>query len=78
MYKVNIFSLTTSFLLSPDVSSDGVGVQIAAPPVDGEANTELLKYLASVLDLRKSEISLDKVCWISILWFLECFMEGCH
>ncbi|PVD20079.1 hypothetical protein C0Q70_20573 [Pomacea canaliculata] len=43
-----------------DVSSDGVGVQIAAPPVDGEANTELLKYLASVLDLRKSEISLDK------------------
>ena len=44
-----------------DIGSEGVGVQIAAPPVDGEANTELVRYMASVLGLRKSDISLDKV-----------------
>lgn len=38
-----------------------MGVQINAPPVEGEANTELVKYLASVLGLRKSDVSLDKV-----------------
>ncbi|XP_063433285.1 UPF0235 protein C15orf40 homolog [Mytilus trossulus] len=39
---------------------DGIGVQISAPPVDGEANTELVKYMAKVLGIRKSDISLDK------------------
>ncbi|KAF3706036.1 UPF0235 protein C15orf40 -like protein [Channa argus] len=43
-----------------DVSAEAVGVAIAAPPTDGEANTELIRYLAEVLDLRKSHISLDK------------------
>uniref|UniRef100_A0A336MCZ9 CSON009794 protein n=1 Tax=Culicoides sonorensis TaxID=179676 RepID=A0A336MCZ9_CULSO len=45
-----------------DISSEGVGVQIAAPPVEGfrEANTELVKYLSKVLGLRKSDVSLDK------------------
>lgn len=37
-----------------------IGVQIAAPPVDGEANTELVKYMAKLLGIRKSDISLDK------------------
>lgn len=43
-----------------DVSADGVGVQINAPPVEGEANSELTKYIASVLGTRKSDIVLDK------------------
>ncbi|TMW49135.1 hypothetical protein DOY81_005790 [Sarcophaga bullata] len=43
-----------------DISSDGVGVQIAAPPTEGEANAELVKYLSKVLNLRKSDVSLDK------------------
>lgn len=42
------------------VSEEGVGVQISAPPTDGEANAELLKYLSKVLGVRKSDISLDK------------------
>ncbi|KAH9524678.1 hypothetical protein Btru_027518 [Bulinus truncatus] len=42
------------------LTSEGVGVQIAAPPVEGEANTELLKYFAKVLGVRKSDIELDK------------------
>ncbi|KAF6722086.1 UPF0235 protein C15orf40-like [Oryzias melastigma] len=43
-----------------DVSTEAVGVSIAAPPTDGEANTELIRYLAEVLDLKKSQISLSK------------------
>lgn len=45
-----------------DVSSEAVGVAIAAPPTDGEANTELVRYLSKVLNVKKSEIVLDKVC----------------
>ncbi|XP_053174918.1 UPF0235 protein C15orf40 homolog [Scomber japonicus] len=43
-----------------EVSTESVGVAIAAPPTDGEANTELIRYLAEVLGLKKSHISLDK------------------
>jgi uncharacterized protein YggU (UPF0235/DUF167 family) len=38
-----------------------VSVQISAPPVEGEENTELVKCMATVLGLRKSDVSLDKV-----------------
>ncbi|XP_058061330.1 UPF0235 protein C15orf40 homolog [Anopheles bellator] len=43
-----------------DVSEEGIGCQIAAPPIDGEANTELIKYLSKLLELRKSDVSLDR------------------
>ncbi|XP_051739846.1 UPF0235 protein C15orf40 homolog [Ctenopharyngodon idella] len=43
-----------------DVSEEAVGVAIAAPPTDGEANAELLRYISKVLELKKSEVSLDK------------------
>ncbi|XP_076027318.1 UPF0235 protein C15orf40 homolog [Genypterus blacodes] len=43
-----------------DVSTEAVGVAIAAPPTDGEANTELVRFLAQVLDLKKSHVVLDK------------------
>ena len=43
-----------------DLSPEGVGVQIAAPPVEGEANAELVKYLSKVLGVRKSDVSLDR------------------
>ncbi|XP_070687407.1 UPF0235 protein C15orf40 homolog [Pempheris klunzingeri] len=43
-----------------EVSAEAVGVAIGAPPTDGEANTELIRYLAEVLELKKSHISLDK------------------
>ncbi|XP_003739600.1 UPF0235 protein C15orf40 homolog [Galendromus occidentalis] len=42
------------------IGAEAVEVQIGAPPVDGEANTELVKYLAKALDLRKSDVSLDR------------------
>ena len=40
------------------VSEEEVGVQISSPPVDGEANEELREFMADVLQLRKSQISL--------------------
>ncbi|KPP73138.1 UPF0235 protein C15orf40-like, partial [Scleropages formosus] len=45
-----------------DISAQTVGVAIAAPPSDGEANAELLRYLSKVLELRKSDVLLDKGC----------------
>ncbi|XP_033935576.2 UPF0235 protein C15orf40 homolog, partial [Pseudochaenichthys georgianus] len=51
---------TSYFLSKGYISAEAVGVSIAAPPTDGEANTELIRYLAEVLDLKKSHISLDK------------------
>lgn len=43
-----------------DVSTEAIGVQIAAPPVDGEANTELIKFISKVLQVRKSDLNLDR------------------
>ncbi|MGH0134617.1 UNVERIFIED_CONTAM: hypothetical protein FKN15_023532 [Acipenser sinensis] len=43
-----------------DVSTEAVGVAIAAPPSDGEANAELVWYLSKVLELKKSQVTLDK------------------
>lgn len=43
-----------------DISPEGVGVQINAPPKEGEANTELLKYIAMVLDVRKSDVCFER------------------
>lgn len=42
------------------ISDDGIEVKISAPPVDGEANTELISYLSKLFGLRKSDLSLDK------------------
>lgn len=43
-----------------DITTDAIGVQIAAPPVDGEANTELIKFISKVLQVRKSDLNLDR------------------
>ncbi|XP_056138040.1 UPF0235 protein C15orf40 homolog [Lampris incognitus] len=43
-----------------EVSPEAVGISIAAPPADGAANTELVRYLAQVLDLRRTHVVLDK------------------
>lgn len=43
-----------------DIATDAIGVQIAAPPVDGEANAELIKFISKVLQVRKSDLNLDR------------------
>ena len=37
---------------------DSLKIQIAAPPVDGEANAELLRFLAKLFGVPKSRTSL--------------------
>ncbi|CAM2099078.1 unnamed protein product [Caretta caretta] len=46
--------------ISSDVTTEAVGVAIAAPPSEGEANAELCRYLSKVLEVKKSEVVLDK------------------
>ena len=48
------------YMYLTDISADGVGVQIAAPAREGEANEELVHFLADILNVRKRSISLDK------------------
>lgn len=43
-----------------DIGEEGCGVQIAAPPVEGEANAELVRFVSKVLQLRKSDVTLDR------------------
>ncbi|XP_061855717.1 UPF0235 protein C15orf40 homolog [Colius striatus] len=43
-----------------DVTAEAVGVAIAAPPSEGEANAELCRYLSKVLEVKKSEVVLEK------------------
>jgi uncharacterized protein (TIGR00251 family) len=43
------------------VEIDGTGalrIRLTAPPVDGAANTALLKYLASILDIQRSKLTI--------------------
>jgi uncharacterized protein (TIGR00251 family) len=35
-------------------------VQLAAPPVDGEANAALVEFLAGALSVRRSEVSIER------------------
>ncbi len=42
------------------VSDEGVRVNIGAPPKEGEANKELVEFLAGALGVRKTDVSLDK------------------
>lgn len=43
------------------ISEDGIEVQIAAPARDGEANAELIRFLATdVLGLKKSKLSVGR------------------
>jgi uncharacterized protein (TIGR00251 family) len=42
-----------------EVLPDGtIKIHIAAPPVDGEANEELIKFLAEVLNIAKSRLEI--------------------
>lgn len=53
------------------MTAEAVGVAIAAPPSEGEANAELCRYLSKVLEVKKSEVTLDKV---SPLFFFSPFI----
>ncbi len=56
-----------SILLVPNASQNEIvgwhdgalKIRLAAPPVDGKANEELLRFLAKKLDLAPSELSIE-------------------
>ncbi|XP_040536242.1 UPF0235 protein C15orf40 homolog isoform X2 [Gallus gallus] len=52
-----------------DVTAEAVGVAIAAPPSEGEANAELCRYLSKVLGVKKSDVILEKV---PVVFKVEC------
>lgn len=54
-----------------DVTAEAVGVAIAAPPSEGEANAELCRYLSKVLEVKKSEVILEKVLFF--FFFISVF-----
>lgn len=41
-----------------DTEADALAVRIAAPPVDGAANAELIRFLADVLGVPKRQVEL--------------------
>ncbi|DAA33762.1 TPA: C21H15orf40 protein-like, partial [Bos taurus] len=43
-----------------DVTTEAVSVGIAGPPIEGEANVELCCCLSKILELRTSDVVLDK------------------
>jgi uncharacterized protein YggU (UPF0235/DUF167 family) len=45
-----------------EINDDYIGVAIAAPAKEGEANEELISHLASVLGVKKNTMYLDKGC----------------
>ncbi|KAG9283988.1 hypothetical protein G9A89_005495 [Geosiphon pyriformis] len=59
-------SIKISLLVKPgakesrvtDIANEYVGLQIAAPPKDGEANKEVISFLAQILELRKSDVQI--------------------
>lgn len=69
--KSEVCLLTSSF---PGITGEGVGIQIIAPPTEGEANTALVRYIASVLGLKKNDVVLEKVR-IILFWQLNYFNE---
>lgn len=42
------------------MSEQCVGIQISAPPKEGEANEELVSYLATLLGVKKSAVTLER------------------
>lgn len=52
--------LTGIFNYCLGIDENEIFVSITARPVDGEANKELLEYMASALSLRKTEIDFRK------------------
>lgn len=55
------------------MTAEAVGVAIAAPPSEGEANAELCRYLSKVLEVKKSDVILEKV--LPSFWFCPTAIE---
>jgi uncharacterized protein len=57
---LKFFSKPNSSQMKITNIDDEIGIQISAPPIDGEANKELQNYLSKLFSLNKSQIILIK------------------
>lgn len=79
-WKVGDDGLTLSVRVTPGarrsevVSTDGdrLRIKVAAPPVEGKANAEVVRFVAELFRVRRSAVSLvsgdhsrDKVLWVA-------------
>ncbi len=48
------------------VHGDKLKVAITAPPVDGQANAHLVKFLAKQFRVAKSQVLIEKASWAAI------------
>ncbi|KAK1311075.1 hypothetical protein QJS10_CPA08g01344 [Acorus calamus] len=59
IYRYPIRALDRSLICSvSDFGDESVGVQIDAPARDGEANAALIEYMASVLGVKRRQVSI--------------------
>ena len=54
-----------------------MSVSVGAQPVDGEANSELVKFMAKQLQIRKSDVSIEKVNFKIIILHVYSKVCGC-
>lgn len=61
MYTLSVLVVPNASITEIVGMHDGaLKIRLAAPPVDGKANEELIRFLAKKLDLAPSEISINK------------------
>ena len=61
-------SLRLSVQIQPNASrnqivsfdNDTLKIRIAAPPIEGKSNAKLVEYLSDILDVAKSNITIEK------------------
>ena len=61
MYRISVKITPNAKQNSVISETDGVWTfKIASQPIEGKANAELIKYLSKILDIAKSNITIDK------------------
>lgn len=59
--RLLVFAVPRASKTSVEGLHDGrLRVRVAAPPVDGEANRELVRFFANLFDVSKSAVSVDQ------------------
>lgn len=59
--RILVFAVPRASKTSVEGLHDGrLRVRIAAPPVDGEANRELVRFFAQLLEVSKSDVSVEQ------------------
>lgn len=58
--SINTLFDLVCFGTPPGITAESVEVEIAAPPTEGQANEELVDFMAQILSLKKRQVSLER------------------